>query len=81
MTFCTVTDNPAGTQDLYEQVIQRIRDTGQFRPEGTICHIAGPHESGWRVINVWESREAAERFVNDRLNPAFQHLGAEPRRR
>jgi hypothetical protein len=30
------------------------------------------------VIEVWESEEDAKRFVNERLLPAFQAVGAPP---
>ena len=44
-------------------------------PQGAIFQVAGPAEGGWRVISVWESREAQERFRDERLIPAFNELG------
>jgi hypothetical protein len=40
-----------------------------------IFHSAGPIEGGWGVIDFWESREAFDRFVQGRLQPAIQELG------
>jgi hypothetical protein len=44
-------------------------------PAGMIFHMAGPIDGGWRVIDVWESREAFDRFFETRLGPAAQELG------
>ncbi len=38
--------------------------------------MAGPSPNGgWRVIEVWESKEAADRFYGERLGPALQAAG------
>lgn len=31
-------------------------------PEGILAHMSGPSADGWRVVDVWESEEAAGRF-------------------
>jgi hypothetical protein len=36
-------------------------------PEGLIVHAAGPTDEGFRIIAVWESEEAWQRFLADRL--------------
>jgi hypothetical protein len=46
---------------------------GEDRPTSGILHVAGPSPTGgWRVIEVWESEEDAERFFHERLKPAFE---------
>jgi hypothetical protein len=30
--------------------------------EGALLHIAGPTDSGWRVIEAWDSEEPQRRF-------------------
>src|SRR5438876_6596547 len=77
MAYCLIADNPNGSAEIYEQVIQKIRESGAFPPAGAIFQVAGPHEGGWRAISVWESREAQERFRDERLIPAFQEVGVE----
>jgi hypothetical protein len=69
-----VVDNPQGSQEIYE----RIRDViGLDRPAGGICHLAGPGpDGGWRVIEVWESEQDARRFVEERVLPAAEAVGA-----
>jgi hypothetical protein len=66
-------DNPEGSQEAYEQIRERL---GLEKPAGGIFHIAGPGPNGgWRVIEVWESEEAASRFFEERVVPALQTLG------
>lgn len=44
-------------------------------PEGLILHSGGKGENGnWRVYEVWESREACERFDEARLLPALAEV-------
>ena len=39
-------------------------------------HIAGPSPNGgWRVIEIFESSEAASRFLKERFLPALAALG------
>jgi hypothetical protein len=64
-----------GTKQQYEQVNQEM--FGQATPppadqlpEGLILHSAGPSENGWYIYDVWESREAFQRFMDEQLEPA-----------
>jgi hypothetical protein len=75
MAYCLIVDNGSGSAEIYDQVTQKVREGGDFPPAGAIFQVAGPHEGGWRVISVWESREAQERFRDERLIPIFQELG------
>jgi hypothetical protein len=36
-------------------------------PDGLVLHAAGPTDEGIRIIAVWESEDAWERFRADRL--------------
>ena len=40
-------------------------------PAGLLAHIAGPHgDTGWRVVDVWESEGAANAFYgSDQFAP------------
>jgi hypothetical protein len=44
-------------------------------PPGLLVHTAGATENGWAVFEVWESREAQERFMDERLGKAMQEGG------
>jgi heme-degrading monooxygenase HmoA len=75
MAICLVSTNPNGSAELYEQVLQRVAANGEIPPPGAVFQVAGPDEGGWRVISVWDSREAFERFREERLIPAFAEAG------
>lgn len=47
-------------------------------PEGLILHAAGPTDEGFRIIGVWESEDAWQRFRNDRLDPAAEDVAQIP---
>ena len=48
-------------------------------PDGLIVHIAAKGAGGMRIIDVWESKEAFERFQTEMIMPAMegQGMGAE----
>jgi hypothetical protein len=74
MPVAMMVDNPAGSREIYERVLERL---GLERPAGGILHVAGPSpDGGWRVIEVWESEEDARRFLRERLAPALAAAGA-----
>jgi hypothetical protein len=63
-----------GTQDQYDAIHSHM-NIDQNPPEGLIFHSAGPIDEGWGVIDFWESRDAFDRFVQSRLQPAMNELG------
>jgi hypothetical protein len=74
VTVAMLVDNPEGSREIYESVRERL---SLEKPAGGIFHVAGPGpDGGWRVIEVWESEQDAQRFVQERLLPAFKAVGA-----
>jgi hypothetical protein len=67
---------PGFSAEMYEAVSGRAMPGDQL-PAGCKLHIAGPVEQGWRVITVWESREAFDRFREEKLLPAFREVAGE----
>lgn len=53
-----------GTCDQYEAVMRGVRRGDPYAPypDGCIAHLAGPTEGGWRIVDVWESQDAAKNF-------------------
>jgi len=47
-------------------------------PPGLIVHAAGPTDEGFRIIAVWESEEAWQRFLADRLGSAVDGAAEVP---
>ncbi len=74
--MAVVVDASAPSQELYEAVSSRAMSGGQL-PEGCQVHIAGPAEGRWRVLTVWDSREAFEKFREEKLLPTFRELAGD----
>lgn len=56
----------------YEQLRKEVNWEGQ-QPPGGVLHAAGFDDSGRiHVADVWESAEAMNAFVEQRLMPAYQ---------
>jgi hypothetical protein len=48
-------------------------------PPGLIFHWAGDVDGKWTVTNLWESRDAYDRFREERLFPAMRKVsGMDP---
>ena len=74
MAVAFLLDFSGMTQELYDQLVETVEAGGKI-PEGRILHIAGPIEGGWRVVDVWESQEAVNKFFQEVLGPAAQAAG------
>jgi hypothetical protein len=66
------------TKEQYDQVNEKMfgqspppRDKA---PEGLIVHSAGPVEDGLYIYDIWESREAFQRFQEGMVQPAVRDL-------
>jgi len=73
------TDFPEGVGTQRYDGLQAAMDIEKDPPQGLIFHWAGEVDGKWTVTDVWESREAAERFRAERLFPAIRELsGMDP---
>jgi hypothetical protein len=77
-----VTQDPEGvTLEMYDAVNTRL-GVDENPPEGLMVHIAGLVDGQLRVVDVWESMDAHDRFVEERLRPAIAEVaraaGVEP---
>jgi hypothetical protein len=67
------------SRENYDAVNERLgidQATGQGDwPEGMLFHAGAAKPGGWVVYEVWESKDAQERFMNDRLGRALQEGG------
>ena len=50
----------------------------QAAPDGLLIHTAGfDHDGGvFRILDVWETREQGEKFINEQLNPIIEPMAA-----
>jgi quinol monooxygenase YgiN len=76
MSIAFIFNVPGMTQEQYETTHQQL---GNPLEQGALIHIAGPMEGGWRIVEVWPSQEAADRFFgSQRVQQVFQNTGAPP---
>jgi hypothetical protein len=73
------------TQEQYEKSVDkvsggksRMESPSDWPVEGLLAHIAGQGETGFRVVDVWESEEAFNRF-GETLLPILKEIGIEGR--
>ena len=59
------------TQAQYDQVQAELHPDKKA-PAGMLFHAAGPGVNGWRVVEVWESQEAADSYFKNTLGAALQ---------
>jgi hypothetical protein len=58
------------TQQQYEALMRDL-DLGGHPAPGNHFHVAGPMEGGWWALDVWESPERLQQYVNQKLGPAM----------
>jgi hypothetical protein len=76
MAIAIIGDAP--NRAMYERVTQIMFPNGIEPVEGGIAHSAGEGANGTvRIVDIWESREAYDRFRDERLLPAMQEAGIE----
>jgi len=69
---------PSFTKEQYDKVMGILDFDAKAQP-GMIFHCAGQASGGWRVFDIWESQEAFDRFLKERLGPAFEKAGIKGR--
>ncbi len=66
MALAMLAEIPGLTRQQYESVVTAVNRAGGT-PAGALLHAGGPSDSGYRVVEVWETREAAEAFYGSEL--------------
>jgi len=69
-----VFDAPGVTAAQYEEACRLANCSQSNVPDGLIFHSASPTDSGWLVVDVWESEEKFRAF-GERLGPAMEQAG------
>jgi hypothetical protein len=77
MPVAMLVEFPGSTLQQYDKVMQ-ILQLGDKPPTGSFFHSAGQTEGGLRVVDVWESQQAFDKFVQDKLGKALQEAGLKP---
>jgi len=81
MPVVLVHQGPTLTKERYEEAVKRLsggkrqmRSPADWPVDGLLIHVAGQSDSGFRVVDMWESEEAAQRF-GAIAGPVLQELG------
>jgi hypothetical protein len=75
MVMCIILEDLKQTRKHAEQIAAHVRSTGPLLPDGARLLVSGPGDPGWRVVTVWDSLEARDQFVSQRLTPAYSAAG------
>ena len=70
MAWAYVQTVMGGSLEEYDKVTAEMGDIG--KPDGLILHLAGEVDGGFRIVDVWDSREQYERFREETLEPAMR---------
>src|SRR5262245_60812554 len=81
MPVILVHEGPTLTQERYEEAVKRVsggkralQTPADWPVEGLLVHAAGQGAAGFRVVDLWESEEAAGRFGMI-IGPILEDIG------
>jgi hypothetical protein len=77
MAYTYILEFDGATAADYDAVMEKM-DLGGDMPPGGLFHGAGAIESGWRVVDVWESAEIFGRFAQEKIGPLTAEVGMRP---
>ncbi len=75
MRYVHITHTPGQSLTDYQAVVE---DLGGESPDGLLISLVGEADGGLHIVDVWESKAHADRFVAERLFPALQRTGRAP---
>ena len=76
MSIAAQMDFKGGTLEQYDEVIKRMGfSSGGAGSPGALFHWVAKTDDGMRVTDVWESKEAFEKFAQDEIGPITQDVG------
>lgn len=68
MAVLVIGEVPGQTRQGYDGMLGLLEAVLRQAP-GFVLHTAHPVEGGWRVVEVWESKEDANRFFAQHIAP------------
>lgn len=74
MMYLTTIDVEGITADEYRAVLDHM-GVETSPAKNIYLHITGPTEDGFRILEIWDNKEAFQEFVETRLVPANEALG------
>jgi hypothetical protein len=74
MAICMLMDWSGLGQADYDAVMEALGLDAE-PPAGALFHVAGADGDTWRVLDIWESEDAWNTFLETRLKAAFGQAG------
>jgi hypothetical protein len=71
MAICNIIDDPHRPVEEYERITAHVRSSGPTPPEG--CRLV--LLSKQCAVTVWDTPEDRDRFLAERLAPAYEAVG------
>lgn len=71
MAICNIIDDADRSAEENGRITAHVRDSGPTPPEGCRLVLLGRE----RAITVWDSPEDRDRFLAERLAPAYESVG------
>jgi hypothetical protein len=75
--FLRITQPPMLTPETYD-AINAEAGVSEQPPAGLLMHSMGNADGTWQIVDLWESKEHADRFDSERLGPAIQAVVGAP---
>ncbi len=63
---------PPVDRQTYDAVNEKVMQPGVDK--GLRFHASGEADGGWRIIEVWDSRDGLDRFIQEDLIPAVEEV-------
>jgi len=76
MTYGVIYHVPAPVQ-MYDQLHGELLRTTTAPVEGLLLHIGRPTDTGFEVIEVWESREQHDYYNRELVGPVLARLAGD----
>ena len=74
MAILAIFEATGHTEAQYDQVRRRVSPDNRL-PPGMLSHAAGTSETGFCVVEVWESQEALQQFFEQAVSQPLQEAG------
>jgi hypothetical protein len=71
MAICNIIDDPNRTDEEWTRIAAHVNNSGPVPPEGCRLGVLGRE----RAITVWDTPDDRDRFLAERLGPAYQAVG------
>jgi hypothetical protein len=82
MSVVLIHQGPSLSRESYEEIVRKmtggksLESPSDWPVEGLLVHVAGESPQGFRVVDVWESEDACNRF-GEVLGPILQEVGVD----